>query len=105
MKIYIFFEKKGAPLANTADNLRLFDMARSVHWLPKDSGAGGSGGGERLPRGSHKREVESDDEEMLAIAPAASGAAVGIPMASSMGSTTGPPQNDIYRRRQQKRVK
>jgi hypothetical protein len=73
----------GSLLANTAENAKLFDMARSVHWLPKDAG---------LDRPQKKRGVgeESEDEEPIAI----SGSQPG-----------GPPPNDIYRKRQQKRVK
>lgn len=73
----------GSLLANTADNAKLFDMARSVHWLPKDAG---------VDRPQKKRGMgeESEDEEPIAISGSQQG---------------GPPQNDIYRKRQQKRVK
>ena len=58
----------------------MFDLARSVHWLPKDAIS--------TERPMKKRGMgeESDDDE-----------------SSSMPS--GPPPNDIYRKRQQKRVK
>lgn len=70
-------------LANTTDNAKLFDMARSVHWLPKDAG---------VDRPQKKRGMgeESEDEE---------------PIATSGSQQSGPPLNDIYRKRQQKRVK
>ena len=72
----------GALLANTPENAKMFDIARSVHWLPKDAG---------VERPTKKRGMgeESEDEEPVAIS----------------GSQGGPPPNDIYRKRQQKRVK
>ena len=87
----------GGPLGNTSENARLFDLARSVHWVPKHepgaerSGRGGGGGGKRsAPVGD-----ESEEEDTTASA-----GTVG-----PVGPTTGPPPNDIYRKRQQKRVK
>lgn len=73
---------KGSPLANTSDNTKLFDIARSVHWLPKDAG---------VERPTKKRGMgeESEDEDPTVVS----------------GSQGGPPPNDIYRKRQQKRVK
>jgi hypothetical protein len=83
LNINIYWCILGSLLANTAENSKLFDMARSVHWLPKDSG---------VDRPQKKRGMgeESEDEEPIAI----SGSQPG-----------GPPPNDIYRKRQQKRVK
>lgn len=78
---FFFFVKKPAPIPS-ADNgcdARLFDLAKSVHWIVDDSTFSGEGGIKRrrmLPGGD-----DSDDE---ATGPA-------------------PPANDIYRLRQQKR--
>ena len=74
-------------MANTAENAKLFDMARSVHWLPKDSGN---------ERSIKKRGMgeDSEEEEM---------ATTTTPIVSAPQG--GPPPNDIYRKRQQKRVK
>lgn len=68
------------PSDSTADS-RLFELAKSVHWIVDDSTYASEGGLKRrrmAPGGE-----DSDDE---AVAPA-------------------PPANDIYRLRQQKRFK
>lgn len=76
------------PAADNGNDIRLFDLAKSVHWIVDDSanggdgvgnGGGGGGGGKRrrmLPGGD-------DSDEEAATAP--------------------PPAHDIYRLRQQKR--
>lgn len=65
------------PLENGGD-VRLFDLAKSVHWIVDDS----NGGITRRRKRVGLALDGSDDEEMIA-----------------------PPINDIYRQRQQKRVK
>ncbi|CAH1992348.1 unnamed protein product [Acanthoscelides obtectus] len=60
-------------------DVRLFDLAKSVHWIVEE---GGSIGLKRRKRGSGLGLDGSDDED--------------LPL---------PPSNDIYRQRQQKRVK
>lgn len=58
--------------------MRLFDLAKSVHWIVEDGGIGGARRRKRIGLAMDG----SDDED--------------LPM---------PPSNDIYRQRQQKRVK
>lgn len=72
----------GTVLANTPENSKLFDIARSVHWVPKDG---------VQDRTLKKRGMgeESDEEDATLIS----------------GPQVGPPPNDVYRKRQQKRVK
>lgn len=72
-----FFVAVPSPSENGGD-VRLFDLAKSVHWIVED---GGSSGAKRRKRIGLSMDG-SDDEE--------------LPL---------PPTNDIYRQRQQKRVK
>lgn len=69
------------PMPNGAENgcdTKLFDLAKSVHWIVDDSNYAGEGG---LKRRMLPGNDDSDDE----------------------GATVAPPANDIYRIRQQKR--
>lgn len=63
-------------------DVRLFDLAKSVHWIVEDGIGGGGGGGIRRRKRIGLSLDGSDDED--------------LPL---------PPTNDIYRQRQQKRVK
>nr|CAG4643048.1 EOG090X026K [Ilyocryptus agilis] len=84
---HLAISESGVPLANTPENIKLFDMARSVHWLPKDATT-------TADRPVNKRRGvgdESDEEDAVAV--------------GSAPQQVGPPPNDIYRKRQQKRVK
>lgn len=67
------------PPSESGGDVRLFDLAKSVHWIVED---GGVGGGVRRRKRIGMSMDGSDDED--------------LPM---------PPTNDIYRQRQQKRVK
>jgi len=71
----------GTLLNSNTDNLKLFDLARSVHWLPKDSST---------ERTMKKRGLGAEDSEEDEPEKQPSGL---------------PPPNDLYRKRQQKRVK
>nr|CAG4641502.1 EOG090X026K [Eurycercus lamellatus] len=83
---HLDISETGVPLTNTPENAKLFDMARSVHWLPKDTGTG-----ERQVKTKRGMGEESEEEEVATT--------------TSAPPTGGPPPNDIYRKRQQKRVK
>ena len=68
----------GSIVGHSAESSKLFELARSVVHVQKDL---------HVERSSKKRVgEESDDEELGA-------------------GHVGPPQNDLYRKRQQKRVK
>ncbi|XP_017774407.1 PREDICTED: protein suppressor of forked [Nicrophorus vespilloides] len=62
------------------ENVRLFDLAKSVHWIVEESG-GGATGTKRRKRIGLAMDGSDDEDAPL------------------------PPTNDIYRQRQQKRVK
>lgn len=71
------------PIPNGTENgcdTKLFDLAKSVHWIVDDNTYLGEGG---LKRRMLPGNDDSDDE----------------------GTATAPPTNDIYRIRQQKRFK
>lgn len=76
-----FLSAVPVPAADNGCDIRLFDLAKSVHWIVDDSANGGDGGG-----GSKRRRMlpgGDDSDEEAATAP--------------------PPAHDIYRLRQQKR--
>lgn len=68
------------PVADNGCDTKLFDLAKSVHWIIDETNEGSNVGGKR--RRNRLGGDESDEEDMPA-----------------------PPVNDIYRQRQQKRVK
>lgn len=79
--LFIFFPRSAAPIPNGAENgctTKLFDLAKSIHWIVDDSSHSGEGGLKRrmLPGN------DDSDEETNALPP---------------------PSHDIYRLRQQKR--
>ena len=70
---------KGTILSSNTENAKLFEYPRSVHWVPKDNST---------ERAIKKRGLGEDSEED-----------------ESDKQPSGPPANDVYRKRQQKRVK
>jgi len=69
----------GTILSSNTENAKLFEYPRSVHWVPKDNST---------ERAIKKRGLGEDSEED-----------------ESDKQPSGPPANDVYRKRQQKRVK
>lgn len=74
-----FFYLAPLPVADNGCDTKLFDLAKSVHWIVDESNDGVSIGSKR------RRTRLGDDSEEEDLPP--------------------PPANDIYRQRQQKRVK
>lgn len=68
------------PIADNGCDTKLFDLAKSVHWIVDESNDGVSLGSKR-----RRTRLGGDDSEEEDLPP--------------------PPANDIYRQRQQKRVK
>jgi len=68
------------PVADNGCDTKLFDLAKSVHWIVDESNDGMSIGSKR-----RRTRLAGDDSEEEDLPP--------------------PPVNDIYRQRQQKRVK
>lgn len=68
------------PVADNGCDTKLFDLAKSVHWIVDESNDGVSIGSKR-----RRTRLGGDDSEEEDLPP--------------------PPVNDIYRQRQQKRVK
>lgn len=78
--IFIFYIKTvSTTYAENGCDTRLFDLAKSVHWIVDDSTYSGDGGLKR------KRIVTGEDES------------------DDEGQASAPPINDLYRLRQQKR--
>lgn len=78
-----YFSFTDSPVPNAADNgcdVKLFDLAKSVHWIVEDSAYSGDGLKRKMLPGND----DSDDEN---------------------STTRPPPAQDIYRLRQQKRFK
>lgn len=69
----------GTILSSNTENAKLFEYPRSVHWVPKDNST------ERVIKKRGLGEESEEDE--------------------SDKQPSGPPANDVYRKRQQKRVK
>lgn len=88
----VYFIIAPSPTADNGCDTKLFDLAKSVHWIVEEGQEGtltlpGSGGTKRRRKlGADRTGVGMDDSEDDEL----SGA---------------PPVNDIYRQRQQKRVK
>lgn len=68
------------PIADNGCDTKLFDLAKSVHWIVDESNDGTTIGSKR-----RRTRMGGDDSEDEELPP--------------------PPANDIYRQRQQKRVK
>lgn len=77
---YFLFYVGPTPTTDNGHDVKLFDVAKSVHYV---NGDGSSGEGFTIKRKKRLGGDDSDDDDM------------GI----------APPANDIYRQRQQKRVK
>jgi cleavage stimulation factor subunit 3 len=78
-----------SPTADNGCDTKLFDLAKSVHWIVDEGQEGtltlpGSGTKRRRKLGTDRLGIEDSEDDELSGAP---------------------PVNDIYRQRQQKRVK